>query len=142
MKLSRTEDTRFQLDKVRLPLVALIDVVLFLLMYFVIAGTLAAEESQLAASLKTDRKGGRQGSDLQPLVLNVEPAGGSGAYRFRLGERVVPDQTSLAALLKQLPKEDGIVVRISDAVTVDAAGAALQAVDDAGFAKVSYVPGK
>jgi len=140
MKLVRTEDTRFQLEKVRLPLVALIDVVLFLLMYFVIAGTLAAEESQLATSLKTDRKSAGQGSDLQPLVLNVEPAGSS--YRFRLGERSVTDQASLAALLKQLPKGEGIVVRVSDAVTMDAVASAHQAVNDAGFSKVSYVPSK
>lgn len=136
MKLTRREDTRFELDKVRLPLVALIDVVLFLLMYFVIAGTLAAEESQLAASLKTDAKGGRA-SDLQPLVLNVEASGA-----FRVGERIVGDQLGLATLLKQLPKEQGVVVRVNDAATVETAAAALQAAHDAGFDKVSYVAAK
>lgn len=136
MKLTRREDTRFELDKVRLPLVALIDVVLFLLMYFVIAGTLAAEESQLAASLKTDAKGTRA-SDLQPLVLNVEASGA-----FRVGERIVGDQVGLATLLKQLPKEQGVVVRVNDAATVETAAAALQAAHDAGFDKVSYVAAK
>lgn len=136
MKFTRREDTRFELDKVRLPLVALIDVVLFLLMYFVIAGTLAAEESQLAASLKTDGKSGRS-SDLVPLVLNVEPGGS-----YRLGERLVGDQASLAVLLKQLPKDQGVVVRVNGAASVEQAAAALQAAHDAGFDKVSYVPAK
>lgn len=139
MKLSRHEDTRFQLERVRLPLVAFIDVVLFLLMYFIFAGSLSDEESQLAASLKTD-KPSQSTSDLAPLVLHVEPVGP--AFRFRLGERSAGDQASLVSILKQLPKRDGIIVRVRGEVPVDAAAIALQAASDAGFDKVSYVPGR
>lgn len=140
MKLVKRADTRFQLEAVRLPLVALIDVVLFLLMYFVIAGSLAAEESQVSASLRTDSKAAGRSSDLQPLVVNVEPLGSG--WRFRLGERSVTDAAALTAILAQLPRGNGVVVRVSGLVPVDAAAAALQAAADAGFDKVSYVPAR
>lgn len=139
MKFLRREDRRFELEKVRLPLVALIDVVLFLLFYFMIAGTLAGEESQLASALRTDKPGKGRGSDLQTQVLYVEP--GAGGPRFRLGDRAVEQRPALAVLLKQLPKDGGIIVKVSPQVQVDAAAAALQACKDAGFQKVSYVPG-
>ena len=140
MKFLRREDRRFGIERVRLPLIPLIDVVLFLLLYFMIAGTMAGEESQLASSLRTDKPGKGRGSDLQTQVLYVEAAGGQ--TRFRLGERSVPDRAGLAGLLKQLPREGGIIVKVSGQVRVEAAASALQACKDAGFQKVSYVPGK
>jgi biopolymer transport protein ExbD len=140
VKFTRTHDRRFSIDKVRLPLVALIDVILFLLIYFVMAGTLAGEEAQLAASLKTDKKGSGAGSDLAPQVVFVDAAGG--VAKFRLGDRVFADRASLTPVLAQLPKGNGIVVRVAGAAPVDAAATALQACKDAGFLKVSYVPGK
>ena len=140
MKFLRREDRRFEMEKVRLPLIALIDVVLFLLLYFMIAGTMTGEESLLASSLHTDKPGKGRGSDLQSQVLFVEPSGA--AARFRLGDRSVQDKGGLAVLLKQLPKESGIIVKVAPQVRVEAAAAALQACKDAGFQKVSYVPGK
>ena len=140
MKLLRKEDRRFEMEKVRLPLIPLIDVVLFLLLYFMIAGTMAGEESMLASSLRTDKPGKGRGSDLQSQILFVEPA--AGTARFRLGDRSVQDKSGLAVLLKQLPKESGIIVKVAPQVRVEAAAAALQACKDAGFQKVSYVPGK
>jgi biopolymer transport protein ExbD len=128
------------MEKVRLPLIALIDVVLFLLLYFMIAGTMAGEESLLASSLRTDKPGKGKGSDLQSQVLYVEAP--QGAQRFRLGDRSVTDKSGLAVLLKQLPREHGIIVKVAPQVRVEAAAAALQACKDAGFQKVSYVPGK
>jgi len=139
MKFLRREDRRFEIERVRLPLIALIDVVLFLLLYFMIAGTMAGEESLLASSLRTDKPGKGHGSDLQSQILYVEQAGA--AARFRLGDRSVQDRPGLAVLLKQLPKESGIIVKVSPQVRVEAAAAALQACKDAGFQKVSYVPG-
>ena len=65
MKFLRREDRRFRPEKVRLPLIALIDVVFFLLIYFVIAGTMAGEEAQLASALRADRKGGGKGSEVR-----------------------------------------------------------------------------
>jgi biopolymer transport protein ExbD len=140
VKFLRREDRRFAPERVRLPLIALIDVVFFLLIYFVIAGTLAGEEAQLAAALRADKQGAGKGADLTPQILFVEPA--AGKARFRIGERTMEDRASLAALLKQLPKDNGVIVRVAGGVTVEAAATALQATQEAGFKKVSYVPAK
>ena len=140
MRFTRTQDRRFSIDKVRLPLIALIDVILFLLIYFVMAGTLAGEEAQLAAALKTDKQGAGAGSDLAPQIVFVEAKGG--ASSFRLGDRVFPDKGSLTPVLAQLPKQNGIIVKVGGAAPVEAAAGALQACKDAGFTKVSYVPAK
>jgi biopolymer transport protein ExbD len=140
MKFGRAEDRRFALEKVRLPLVALIDVVLFLLLYFVMAGTLAPEETELPSALRTDRQGAGQGADLQPQILYVENT--AGQTRYRLGERAVSDRPSLEALLKQLPRQTGVTVRVAPEVQVQAAASALQACRNAGFEKVSYVAQK
>lgn len=140
MRFSRTQDRRFAVEKVRLPLVALIDVVLFLLLYFMIAGTATGDESELPSALKTDKQGAGRGSDLQSQVLYVEGAGAQ--THFRIGERVMADKAALAPILRQLPKESGIRVRVAPTAAVAGAAAALQACRDAGFTKVSYVPGK
>jgi biopolymer transport protein ExbD len=123
----------------RLSLIALIDVVLFLLLYFIIAGTLALPESELSSALKSDKSGGGKGSDLTPQVLFVE-AGPSGAAVFRLGQRIIPDQVSLTSLIKELPKEGGIFVKVAGTVPVEAGASALQACKDAGFVRITYVP--
>lgn len=141
MKFLRREDRRFRPEKVRLPLIALIDVVFFLLIYFVIAGTMAGEEAQLASALRADKQGKGKGSDLAPQILFVEP-GSTGRARFRLGERTMDDRPALTAVLKQLPKDNGVIIRVASGVTVESAAAALQASRDAGFQKVSYVPAK
>jgi biopolymer transport protein ExbD len=140
MKFTRSEDRRFAIEKVRLPLVALIDVVLFLLLYFMIAGTLAGDESLLASSLQTEKRGAGRGSDLQAQILYVE--GSPQGTRFRLGDRVVNDRAGLASLLRQLPRENGILVKVAPQARVDGAAAALQACKDGGFQKVSYVPAR
>jgi biopolymer transport protein ExbD len=140
MKFGRAQERRFAIEKVRLPLVALIDVVLFLLLYFVMAGTLAPEEMELPSALRTDRQGAGPGADLQPQILYVESSGGR--TRYRLGERAVADRPALESLLKQLPRETGVTVRVAPDVEVQAAATALQACRNAGFEKVSYVAQK
>jgi biopolymer transport protein ExbD len=136
VKFTRSHDRRFSIDKVRLPLVALIDVILFLLIYFVMAGTLAGEEAQLAAALRTDKQGAGAGSDLAPQIVFVDARG------FKLGERLFSDKAALSPVLAQLPKQNGIIVKVVGAAPVEAAAGALQACKDAGFTKVSYVPAK
>jgi len=121
----------------RLPLTAFIDVVLFLLLYFLLAGNLAELEAELPSGLKTERHAGR--SDLAPQVVLVRSDEG-GRPSFRIGDRVLIDRDSLAGVLRQLPKEQGVFVKVSGRATVEAAAAALQAARDAGFAKVNYVP--
>jgi biopolymer transport protein ExbD len=125
---------------VRLPLAALIDVVLFLLMYFIMAGSLAPAESQLSAAVVAARSGGSSGSSLATQVVRVESVGGT--VRVRVGERVVADRAALRELLERLPKEQGVVIRADDSVPIFAAASVLQAARDAGFVRISYVAGK
>jgi biopolymer transport protein ExbD len=52
---SRRRTGLLELSEMRLPLIALIDVILFLLMYFLLAGSMEAEERELAATLGSGR---------------------------------------------------------------------------------------
>jgi biopolymer transport protein ExbD len=120
--------------------VALIDVVLFLLMYFMLATDLNGEEKRLGASLQTEsgeKSGSRGGSSLRPQIVSVEPAGGG--WIFRIGERTARDRESLTQILAQLPTDNGVIVRAAPVCPVAGVAAALQACSDAGFTKVSYV---
>jgi hypothetical protein len=47
---------------------------------------------------------------------------------------------ALTGVLRQLPKEAGVVVRVRGDAPVAAAAAAQQACKDAGFTRISYVP--
>ncbi len=123
----------------RLPLVAFIDVVLFLLLYFVVASSVNPPEGQLGTALRTDAKGGGQSASLTPQILRIETDASGVVYK--MGDRSVQSADGLLALLKQLPKEAGIVVRVAGNVPVDAAAGAISAGRQAGFTKISYVPG-
>jgi biopolymer transport protein ExbD len=123
----------------RLPLVALIDVVLFLLFYFMVAGTFSAEESHLSATLGSDSKG-RAAGNLQPQILNVKLR--DGKIVFQIGERLMESETAVQALLQQLPAEAGVVIRVAPDVPVSGAALAMQASRAAGYTKVTYVAGK
>lgn len=127
-----------ELAEMRLPLIALIDVILFLLMYFLLAGSLEAEERELAAALGS---GSRQSSDSGGFAAQVIDVGHEGGRTvFRLGARTARDARELVALAAPLPKEPGIVVRVADGVAVEDAADALQACRDAGFARIAYQP--
>lgn len=125
----------------RLPLVALIDVVLFMLLYFLVAGTLASPESQLSSAITADRAGGGKGSALTAQILRIDRTAGGDSLsaRFTIGGRTVTDRDSLREVLRSLPKEPGVVVRVADDVAVSAAATAIQIAKDVGFTKVSYV---
>lgn len=125
---------------IRLPLAALIDVVFFLLLYFIMAGTLTAAEGELPMTLSTGKRAAGSGSDYSTQVLFVQTEGGKPKYR--LGGRAIATQEELTSVLGQLPKEPGIVVRADDEAPVQWTAAALQAARDAGFSRVSYVAGK
>lgn len=126
--------------QMRLPLIALIDVVLFLLLYFIFAGNISAEEAELSAALRSEKAAAGRGADLQPQIISVDLDNGRPV--FRLGERVARTRSELTAVLKDLPKEGGVFIRVSGAVPVESAASAIQAAKDAGFVKVSYVPAK
>lgn len=124
----------------RLSIIPIIDVMMVLLLYFLMAGTLAADEAALPSAIKTER-GKAAAGDLQAQVLSVEPAGPSGVV-FRLGQRELRTREELRALLRVLPREAGIAVRVSGRVSVSAAASAIQECRSAGFVKVSYVPSR
>lgn len=123
----------------KLPLVAFIDVVLFLLLYLVFASDLMPPEAHLASALRTSSGQGRA-ANLLPQILYVE--GAAGRVRYRLGDRVMETRGALQAVLGKLPRDAGLVVRVSNDVPVGAAAAAVSAAKQAGFGKISYVPGK
>ncbi|HYE63137.1 MAG TPA: biopolymer transporter ExbD [Phycisphaerales bacterium] len=137
MLIRRSQRKEFQLP--RLPLAAFIDVTLFLLLYFILASNFAKEESWLDSTISTDRRGAAAGN-LQPQIVTVGVNGDSPL--FRLGDRFFNDRGSLEAVLRQLPKDDGVFIKVPGDVPVWAATMALQAARDAGFHKVSYVPAK
>lgn len=135
MKFSRPRRTTLSL--VRIPLVALIDVVLFLLMYFIMAGELASSgERWLSSTLRTDQRA--TATNLQAQVLRVEQALEGVVYS--IGGRRVTSTPELMRILRALPKQAGVLVRVAGEVPVEHAARAVQACRDAGFERVSYVP--
>ncbi len=134
MRFVRTHQNRLSFP--RLPITAFLDVVLFLLLYFLLAGNLAELEAELPSGLQTERHAGK--SDMAPQVVHVRSE--NGRTSFQIGDRVLADRASLAGVLSLLPKDQGIFVKVSGRATVEAAAAALQACRDAGFSKVNYVP--
>ncbi len=137
MKLDRSASL-MDPASLRLSLIPLIDVILFLLIYFVIAGSLAAEEGRLASALHAGSGSGSGQLDFQPQFLDVEEQDGRPV--FRLGESRFHDRAALLASLQGLPLEVGITVRVSDRASVGAVAAASQTCRDAGFQKLRYLP--
>lgn len=138
MNFARTTKIRGATQVPRLPLVAFIDVVLFLLLYFCYVADLTPEERHLASAIEADATGA-PAAGLVPQVLFVESVGGR--VRYRMGERVMESREALAALLGSLPPAAGLVVRVQGDVPVSAAATAVAAGREAGFTKISYVPG-
>ena len=128
-----------ELSEMRLPLIALIDVILFLLMYFLLAGSLESEERELAATLGSGSPVSGESGGFTPQVLDVAWDGRRAT--FRIGARPPMGREAMVEVLKGLPVEPGIVLRVADAVPVADAAAALQACRDAGFARIAYQPG-
>ena len=121
-----------------LPMTSLIDVVFLLLIYFIVTTQISQPESELAAALQQESRGAAK-SDFQPQNLRVtdEPDA-----PFQVGARRLPDQVALTQLLRALPKESGIFIRVSDSARISDAAAAWQAARDAGFRRVTYVPSR
>jgi len=123
-----------------LPLVALLDVIFFMLLYFMAAGTLVPPEAELPSSLAAEKRGaGGAGSDFSTQILRVEVVGGKA--QFRLGDQIMTDRGLLLATLSKLPKAPGIIIKVDNEATVAAAALVLQAARDAGFVRISYVAG-
>lgn len=122
----------------RLSLVAFIDIVLFLLLYLMLAGTLTPPESRISAGLEKAAAPGAQAPDLPPVSLRVVRAGAN--VVFRIGQRDVPSFEALVLALAQSPKQGGLIVHSDAGAVVGDIAAAMQAAKDAGFDRVSYAP--
>lgn len=135
MRLNRRASRRFELESIRLPLIGMINVVMFLLLYFIIAGSIAAEEAALSTTLGAAQ--GRSSSLLQSQVLIIEMREGEPV--FRIGDLVMSERAALADVLGRLPRDAGIIVRPAPDVPVEATAAAVQVAKDAGFVRISYL---
>lgn len=120
-----------------LPLTSMIDVVFLLLVYFLVTSEFAQPERDLSSSVQTDG-GGLQSSELQPQVVEIELH--DGVVGYRIGARVVMSKEALTEVLGALPKEPGVAIRARGDVPISAVAAAMQASQDAGFRRRSYVP--
>lgn len=121
---------------ISLSMTSMIDATFLLLSYFIFTTVAGDPESQLMADVSAARSG-TGASALSPQIIDVESDAGGAV--FRIGAREVRDRTGLTAVLKQLPHEIGVVVRVHSGPDVAAVAAAMQAAQDAGFTKVTYV---
>lgn len=120
-----------------LPLTSMIDVVFLLLVYFLVTSEFAQPERDITAAVQTDG-GGVRASDLQPQIVDVR--GSDGDIVFVIGSQTVTTKHSLTQILKALPKEPGVAIRAEQQVPISAVASAMQAAQDAGFDRRSYVP--
>ncbi|MBS0191613.1 MAG: biopolymer transporter ExbD [Phycisphaerales bacterium] len=120
----------------RLSLVAFIDIVLFLLLYLMLAGSLAPSESRLSTGLEQPASASASVPELPPIMLRV--ARPDGALRFSIGQRAFESEKALLETLSQSPRGAGVIVSAGDGAVVGDVAAALQAAKDAGFVQVSY----
>ncbi|MEI6877590.1 MAG: biopolymer transporter ExbD [Planctomycetota bacterium] len=121
---------------ISLNMTSMIDATFLLLAYFIFTTVSGDQESQLMADVSASRVG-TGASALSPQIVDVESD--SGGAIFRIGSRNIRAREDLAAVLKQLPHDIGIVVRVHSGPDVAAVAAAMQAAQDAGFEKVTYV---
>lgn len=121
----------------RLPLIGMIDAFFLLLVYFLTSATITPPEEELAAALSAEREDA-SAANLEPQVILVR-APGAGDGRFAVSGVMISTQAELAALLGDLPKDPGVFVRAEPAAMVADVAAALQACEDAGFERITYV---
>lgn len=120
-----------------LPMTSMIDVVFLLLIFFLVTSSFAPEEGRIESALQTEGPAATV-ADLQPQIVMVQM--GEGIPVYRVGGRFAVNGAELTEILKQLPREAGVAVRVDPDVPVAAAAVAMQAAHDAGFEKRSYVP--
>ncbi|TVQ60641.1 MAG: biopolymer transporter ExbD [Phycisphaerales bacterium] len=120
-----------------LPMTSMIDVVFLLLIFFMITATFVRER-ELRSTLDAVREGAGSAADLSPQIVEVELRNGRSAYR--IGARIMRTQEELFGVLTELPKEGGVFIRVHGDAPWGAAAGALQAAQDAGFLKRTYVP--
>ena len=115
---------------------SMIDVVFLLLIFFMVTASFSAAEEQLSSTLGADGEGAP--TTLQPQVVRVADI--DGVTVFEIGSHRLQSTNSLANVLRALPKEQGVVFRVADAVPISDVAAAMQTAFDAGYTKRTYVP--
>jgi biopolymer transport protein ExbD len=123
----------------RLSLVAFIDIVLFLLLYLMLAGTLTPPEARIATGVERP-SASQKSSPLAPIRLRVERNGDR--VQFQVGQREVASREALVVALTQVPKDGGVIVTAGEGTLVADVATGLQAAKDAGFSRVSYAAGR
>jgi biopolymer transport protein ExbD len=116
----------------------MIDVVFLLLIFFMVTVSASTPESDLASTLKPQSERQGAAADFQPQVISIERSGDTVVYS--LGSHRLTSRVELARLLRELPRDSGVVVKVSNAVPVESAAGVLQTCKDVGFTRVSYVP--
>jgi biopolymer transport protein ExbD len=135
----RVKSSRRRLERITINLASMIDVTFLLLFFFMVATALEDRETRLSAAVQTRREGGpTAAADFQTQQVEVKVIDGAPAYQ--LGGRVCRTRAELSAALAALPTDAGMFVRVTGGVPVGFAVAAMQAVNDAGFTQVTYVP--
>ena len=137
MRFSRESPSRSR-DRPVVFTTSFIDVVFLLLIFFLVTATFQREEGRLSSAREAERASGGSGADLVPQIIDVR-ADDTGPV-FQIGERTMRDRPALEALLRPLPKDPGVFVRVYGSAPVHAVASALQACRDAGFVRISYVP--
>jgi len=139
MRFSAGKSQR-RMDRVSINMAAMIDVTFLLLFFFMVASVLGEKESRLSTALQTQSDSGGAASDFQTQNIEVRMIDGQPGYR--LGANTCRDRDQLVAALMPLPKTAGVFIKVFDDVPVHFAVAAVQTARDAGFEKVTYVPGR
>lgn len=128
-------------NRIQLNLASMIDVVFLLLIFFLFSSIISPSESQLTPNIQTQSaNSASRSTDFAPQVVSVEVVDGQPAYL--IGSRIITQRGELLALLRDLPHELGVFVKVDDAAPIGFAVGALQCCRDAGFDKVTYVPKK
>lgn len=128
-------------NRIQLNLASMIDVVFLLLIFFLFSSVITPSESQLTPNIQTQSaNSASRSTDFAPQVVSVDVVDGQPAYL--IGSRIIKDRGELLTLLRDLPHELGVFVKVDDTVPIGFAVGALQCCRDAGFDKVTYVPKK
>lgn len=140
MRVVRGRRRRLDPDSIRLPLIALIDVVLFLLFYFVIAASFTGEENELATTLARESAVADGRGEAEPAVL-VDIGWADEEARFSVDGRPIGARADLVETLRSIRGERTdrtIIVRADPNAPIEATAAAIQLAREAGFVEIGF----
>jgi biopolymer transport protein ExbD len=136
MKFSNAK--RSSIKHAALSLSSMIDVTFLLLIYFIVTTVIATPEDLLKVALKVEQSSTVTVDDFEPQIILVTSI--NNQYVYQMGDRSFTDRIQLAEFLEALPKEPGVIIRVTNFVPVSFAVTAIQEARNASFEKVTYVP--